>query len=101
MVAWGNHVRAGEIVWLVGRDKVHGGARDPPERVAQSGGGPDVVLQGEHRPRQESAQGAAVPPPAFDGRCRARSRAISRTHVAVPAKYAFLEFRLFACLGSD
>ena len=68
MVAWANHVGVSEIARPCRPGQVHGVARDPQERVVQPGGGPDVVLQGEHRPRQEPAQGAAVPPPALVGR---------------------------------
>ena len=45
MVAWGNHVGVGEIARPCRPGQVHGVARDPPERVVQPGGGPDVVLQ--------------------------------------------------------
>ena len=68
MVHWKNRVGVSEIARPCRPGQVHGVARDPPQRVVQPGGGPDVVLQGEHRPRQEPAQGAAVPPPALVGR---------------------------------
>ena len=63
MVVWANRVGVSEIARPCRPGQVHGVARDPPERVVQPGGGPDVVLQDGHRPRQELAQGAAVPPP--------------------------------------
>ena len=68
MVAWANHVGVSEIARPCRPGQVHGVAQDPPQRMVQPGGGPDVVLQDGHRPRQEPAQGAAVPPPALVGR---------------------------------
>ena len=62
MVAWGNRVGVSEIARPCRPGQVHGVVRAPPERVIQPGGGPDAMLQDGHRPRQEPAQGAAVPP---------------------------------------
>ena len=45
MVHWKNRVGVGEIARPCRPGQVHGVARDPPERVVQPGGGPDVVLQ--------------------------------------------------------
>ena len=45
MVAWANRVGVSEIARPCRPGQVHGVARDPPERVVQPGGGPDVVLQ--------------------------------------------------------
>ena len=45
MVHWKNRVGVSEIARPCRPGQVHGVARDPPERVVQPGGGPDVVLQ--------------------------------------------------------